>query len=113
MPLFYRMGEVMAQDTRREPRFPFIAAAEVLAEGTGSRMSTRISDLSASGCYVDTINPLPGGTFVQLKIFSDSQTFEAAARVVYAHAHLGMGLAFREVQPNFRSVLQNWLPAAV
>jgi hypothetical protein len=75
-------------------------------------METRISDLSLFGCYVDTINPLPDGTPVQLRIFADSGTFEAPATVVYSHAHLGMGLVFGEVAPNSQSVLQNWIPAA-
>jgi hypothetical protein len=103
----------MDQERRRAPRFPFVAAAEVLEHNSGSRMKTRISDLSLSGCYVDTINPLPNGTPVQLKIFARSQTFEARATVVYSHANLGMGLRFGEVQPNSQSVLQNWLPAVV
>jgi hypothetical protein len=103
----------MEQIQRRVPRFPFVAAAEVLAANTGSRMSARISDLSVAGCYVDTINPLPGGTLVHLKIFSEMQTFEAPARVVYSHTHLGMGLAFGEVQLNAQGILQNWLPAAI
>jgi hypothetical protein len=98
---------------RRAERFPFIASAEVLAEKAGSRMSARISDLSVLGCYVDTINPLPDGTPVLIKIFNNSQEFEAPATVVYSHTHLGMGLAFREVQPNSQTVLQNWLQAAV
>ena len=99
---------------RSAPRFPFIAATEVLAENNGSRMSTRINDLSVSGCYVDTINPLPDGTLVQVKIITETQIFEAPARVVYSHTHLGMGLAFREVPPpNSLDVLQAWLPATV
>lgn len=103
----------MDQDRRRSPRFPFIASAEVLAENNGSRLDARISDISASGCYVDTINPLPDGTPVRLKIFNESQSFEAAAIVVYAHTHLGMGLRFGEVPPNSMTILRGWLPAAV
>ena len=103
----------MEKEHRGAPRFPFIAAAEVLAENNGSRMTARISDLSVSGCYVDTINPLPDGTLVQVKIITETQIFEAPARVVYSHTHLGMGLAFREVLPNFVAVLQNWLPATL
>jgi PilZ domain len=109
----YREGQSMEQERRRAPRFPFIASAEVLAESTGSRMSTRISDLSASGCYVDTINPLPDGTLVRVRIFTETQSFEAPARFVYSHVHLAMGLVFREVRPNSQDVLQNWLPATV
>lgn len=103
----------MDQERRQTPRFPFVAAAEVLEENTGSRMSTRISDLSLAGCYVDTINPLPDGTPVQLKISTASQMFEAPATVIYSHTHLGMGLRFGEVQPSSLNVLQHWLPPQV
>jgi hypothetical protein len=102
----------MDPDRRRAPRFPFIASAEVLAESAGTRLSARISDISATGCYVDTINPLVDGTAVRLKILTETHTFEAPATVVYSVAHLGMGLRFGEVQPNALDILQNWLPAA-
>jgi PilZ domain len=102
----------MGNNTRREPRYPFIASAELLDEHSGSRMSSRISDLSFGGCYVDTINPLPDGTSVQLKIFTETHTFEAPATVVYSHTHLGMGMKFREVQPVYEEVLRLWLPEA-
>lgn len=108
-----RRARKMDHERRLSPRFPFIASAELLSESAGTRMTARISDLSATGCYVDTINPLPHGTFVQLKIFTETQHFEAPATVVYAHTHLGMGLLFREVQPDSQSILQNWLPAVV
>ena len=75
-------------------------------------MSSRISDLSFGGCYVDTINPLPGGTAVKLKIFTETHSFEAPATVVYSQAHLGMGVKFREVQPIHEEVLRLWLPEA-
>ncbi len=102
----------MEQKQRREPRYPFIASAELLEETSGSRMNSRISDLSRSGCYVDTINPYPGGTLVHLRIFTETHSFEAPATVVYSHTHLGMGMKFREVQPQFEEVLRLWLPEA-
>lgn len=100
----------MEKERRRTPRFTFIASAEVSAENGAVRLNTRISDLSLSGCYVDTINALPRGTAVQLKIFTQTQAFETPATVIFSHAHLGMGLAFRDVEPNSLNVLQNWLP---
>lgn len=102
----------MEQKQRREPRYPFIASAELLEENSGSRMSSRISDLSLNGCYVDTINPLPDGTLVHLRIFTETHSFEAPATVVYSVAHLGMGMKFREVQPQYEEVLRLWLPEA-
>jgi len=60
---------------------------------------------------VDTVCPLPQGTQVRVKISTETRFFEAPATVVYSHLHLGMGLAFGNVKPNFLDVLQNWLPA--
>ena len=99
----------MDQERRRAPRFPFIASAEILAEKAATRLAARISDISATGCYVDTINPLVDGTTVRLKSLTEAHVFEAPATVVYSHVHLGMGLKFGEVLPNSQDVLQNWL----
>jgi hypothetical protein len=103
----------MEQEHRRCPRFLFIASAEVFEENSGSQLSARVSDISAKGCYVDTINPLPGGTSVRVRIFNEAQSFEASATVAYSLIHLGMGLSFGEVAPSSRDVLREWLPAAV
>lgn len=100
----------MDQIQRCEQRYPFIASAELLEENSGARMSSRISDLSLNGCYVDTVNPLPGGTPVHLRIFTMTHSFEASATVVHSQAFMGMGVKFREVQPQFEEVLRLWLP---
>ena len=100
----------MDHDRRQSERFPFIASAEVLSEKAGTRLSARVSDISSTGCYVDTINPLVEGTPVRVKILTETKVFEAPATVVYSHPHLGMGLVFGEVQPNSRGVLEDWLP---
>ena len=102
----------MDETQRREPRYPFIASAELLEEDSGTRMKSRISDLSLNGCYVDTVNPLPDGTLVHLRIFTESHSFEAPATVVYSQAFLGMGMKFREVPPKSGEVLRLWLPEA-
>ena|SRR5947207_13675595 len=102
----------MDEERRRAPRFPFVASAEVLSESVGKILAARISDISASGCYVDTINPLMDGTAVRLKILNETQVFEVPATVVYSHTHLGMGLMFGDLLPKSQDVLQNWLPAS-
>jgi hypothetical protein len=102
----------MEQRQRRDQRYPFIASAELLEENSGARMNTRISDLSFGGCYVDTVNPLPDGTLVHLRIFTETHSFEAPATVVYSHAYLGMGMMFREVRAQSEEVLRLWLPEA-
>jgi PilZ domain len=99
----------MEQEQRCEPRYPFIASAELLEESSGARMKSRISDLSLKGCYVDTVNPLPDGTLVHLRIFTETHSFEAPGTVVYSHAFMGMGMKFREVEPQSVEILRLWL----
>jgi hypothetical protein len=103
---------IMEQIQRCEPSFAFIASAELLEENSGTRLSSRISDLSLNGCYVDTVNPLPDGSLVHLRIFTETHSFEAPATVVHSQAFMGMGMKFREVQPKFEEVLRLWLPEA-
>jgi hypothetical protein len=57
--------------------------------------------------------PFSPKTSVLLKIFKADEYFEAKATVVYAHSALGMGLAFRDVKPDYRIVVQKWLLAAL
>ena len=73
---------------------------------------TRVSELSVNGCYIDEQNPFPSGTMVTLKIISESKVFDATAKVLYAHANLGMGLMFEEVSLRSGAILREWLRAA-
>jgi hypothetical protein len=101
----------MDEERRRAPRHPFVATAEVEDVVVGSRLPTRVSDLSIDGCYVDTVNPFPGGTEVRVKIFTMTEKFEAPATVAYSVQHLGMGLNFRAMAEADRAILRSWLPA--
>ena len=96
-------------DRRRTPRYPFVATAEIVEKLSGTPIHARVSDLSLYGCYVDMSNPLPSGTQVFVKIFTDTDFFEADASVLYSQANLGMGLGFRDVKPHFLPTLQRWL----
>jgi hypothetical protein len=101
------------QATRRTPRYPFVAAAEVMDEGTGDKMSAQVKELSLFGCYLDTQSPLPSRTKVIVKVHTPAELFEAGATVIYSNPALGMGLVFREVKPFFLTILRKWLLAAM
>ncbi len=75
-------------------------------------MTTRVSDLSLNGCYVDMMNPLPQGTNVLMEIYTETEFLETRATVVYLEAKQGMGLTFTEMSPWFASVLNKWLEQA-
>jgi hypothetical protein len=94
-------------------RCAFVASAEVTELSSGTRLSTRTSELGLGGCYIETLNPFPEGTLVQLRILRDQGVFETKAKVVYSHTNFGMGLAFSEMIPNQRSLLEDWLAELV
>jgi hypothetical protein len=94
---------------RSVPRFSFVADAE-LAEMPGeTRLVARVSELSLRGCYVDTMNDLPVGTKLRLRIRYGSSTCEVDGKVIYAHGGIGMGVAFGEMTPEKEAVLAAWL----
>ena len=101
----------MYTEKRRNPRFPFVAVANVTERKSGGELVTQVSEISANGCYVDEQNPFPSGTMVTLKIFANTEVFEATAKVLYAHANLGMGLVFEDVSLRSGAVLREWLAA--
>src|ERR1700739_1050507 len=100
-------------DRRRGPRFPFVASAEVGEKMSGGQMIVRVTELSLYGCYLDMPNPLPSGSQVFVKIFTGTDFFEAEAGVVYSQPNLGVGLAFRNVEPSFLPTLKRWLHEAM
>ena len=92
-------------------RCSFVASAEVteLSSGSSAKLSARISELGLGGCYIDTLCPFPEGTAVHLRIVRNDGAFESSARVAYSDPSAGMGLAFTDMTPNQRSILENWL----
>ena len=94
-------------------RCQLVASAEVTDLHSGTRLSARISELSVGGCYVDALNPYPEGTLVGLRILRDQGIFETKARVAYCDPAFGMGLAFTDMTPDQRSLLETWLTEIV
>jgi hypothetical protein len=98
---------------RRVPRYPFSARATVVPPA-GTPVGGNVTELSLHGCYLDSGAPLAARTRVLLKIFAaDGEYFEADATVVYSNPNLGMGLAFRQVRPDFLILLRKWLKQAL
>jgi hypothetical protein len=103
----------MEQDRRRNPRYPFVGSIE-MREGTSEdKRIARVKELSLNGCYVDTQSPYPLGASLAIKLFTETEFFEAQASVIYSQADQGMGLMFRETKPYYLMVLRKWLLAAM
>jgi hypothetical protein len=96
-------------ERRSSPRFPLVLAVEVVELPRGARMSARTSDMSRTGCYVDTLNPLAGSSQLLVRIAHHEEVFEAVGQVAYVIPRLGMGVSFENVRSEESAKLNRWL----
>lgn len=94
-------------------RFAFSASAEIAPESSPTALATgRVTELSLRGCFLETSASLEMQLPVLLKIHHSGEHFEAEASVLYVQPS-GMGLVFREIKPQFRAILQEWVLTAM
>jgi hypothetical protein len=70
-------------ERRSALRRPQVLTTEVVALPRGAKLFARTSNVRRSGCYVDTLNPLPNGSKVRLRITHHDEVFEGVGRIVY------------------------------
>ena len=99
-------------ERRSAPRHAMVLAAEVMELPRGAKLSGRTADISRSGCYIDTLNPIPPASRVLVRITHHEETFEAEAHVVYVSYGLGMGMAFSTCEGDQLARLDRWLAEA-
>lgn len=106
------MSDVMAE-RRNSPRYALILIAVVTDLENQARLSARTSDVSRTGCYVDTLNPIPAGNTVYVTLSRGDELFETGGKVVYVSPGLGMGIKFDEpTDPMKLAILSRWLDEA-
>ena len=106
------MSDVMT-DRRDSPRFALTLVAIVTEIATSNVLNARSADVSRSGCYIDTLQPLPPGAQVKILLRSGDEIFEAPGRVVYMCPGLGMGVNWGLSLPDkTMAILDRWLAKA-
>jgi hypothetical protein len=98
-----------AAERRGGLRYQVTVAAEVIELISGTRFSTRTTDLGPGGCFVDTLMPLPVGSSVRVRLHKDNVSIEALGTVTYSQSGLGMGVAFDAMPPERARALDAWL----
>jgi hypothetical protein len=100
---------VKEAERRGNERHMFTASADIREIHSGAHFSSRTTDLGPGGCFVDTTNPFPVGSKIQLNLHKGKSSFETVGTVVYSQNGLGMGVAFDELDDSQRLALANWL----
>jgi len=96
-------------EKRRHPRFPFSTGGEAFDPQANVRVTGRLSDISRSGCYMDTISPFGLNAAIILTVTREGRTFKTKAKVVYSLNGMGMGMMFTTTEPDQARVLDAWL----
>jgi hypothetical protein len=99
----------MKLERRGATRYNFGAIAEVIDLDQPDELVSLTRDLSLSGCFVMTTTPLPQGTRVRVRIMRSSGEFTAIGNVTANVTPTGMGIAFTQLEPNDRAILERWL----
>jgi hypothetical protein len=86
-------------ERRAQSRQPFRCEVKLLGENLAPALLAVISDLSLSGCYVETQTPLPAGTRMQLLFKLPEQPFALLGKVRHVHPQMGMGVEFLKLSP--------------
>lgn len=105
-------GEHSRQDRRGEERVPL--PLEVAWESdSGKQHSSRISDISMSGCYVESLGQITVGEMVRFKIeLALGKWLPLSGVVVYIHPQIGFGVSFATMTDGVKSQLANLIENA-
>ncbi len=106
------MSETPYRDRREVPRYSFIASAEEVDIVSNTRLTSRVSEISVKGCYLDTLNPFPEGTEIRLGIDHAGETFSTLGKVIYVLPNMGMGVAFTGLEEPQKQLLLKWIGGA-
>lgn len=96
---------------RKLDRFTFLK--EVSLEFSSGRRTARISDISAGGCYIDTISQVPVGEKLSLQVSAtDGSSMLFHGRVAYVLEGNGFGIEFTDLTDEQNEFLKSLLESA-
>lgn len=98
-------------ERRSYPRDKSKVPVELCVEGSDSPFRCATSDLSLSGCYIETIFPFPIATNLELKLQLEG-TLLVLGTVVTCDPQVGNGIQFTRMLPEDIEELRSFLEAA-
>jgi hypothetical protein len=93
------------RDRRVFPRRPCRIDARVALRGESIGLAATVTDISAGGCYLEMLAPLPVGSIVELTLQLAEVIMHTLGKVRASQPGLGMGVAFTEMSPEDCEIL--------
>ncbi len=96
-----------ASERRQQPRHECCLGTEVSRAGSTIQQRCVVSDLSAGGCYVQTSEPLPVGTAVEIVMRTQELKVKVPGKIQSVHRGLGMGVQFtsEKISPDLQKLV--------
>jgi CheY-like chemotaxis protein len=85
---------VSAADRRGKSRHACHLSADLFRAGSNTPQRCSLSDISDGGCYVETTEPFPSGTSVEIVVRTQELKLRVQGRVQASHPGFGMGVQF-------------------
>jgi hypothetical protein len=104
-------SDVQRSEHRSAPRIKVSAPVELRVPGNDVPMRCATSDLSESGCYIESIFPFPIGTVFEMSVQIDG-TVLAVGTVVTRDPQVGNGIRFTKMLPEDQEQLRAYVEAA-
>jgi hypothetical protein len=95
----------MGYDKRAKARVGYLCEVQCSGVSVGVALNSRISDLSVTGAFIDSMVTLPEGTMVRLKFSLPSVEIDCAGVVMHEMPQFGMGVRFLELTPEQQAAL--------
>jgi hypothetical protein len=105
-------GATMAIDPsnrRRFHRHKISLPLEIRAEGTKAPTHINATDMSGSGCYVESMQPLPLGTVLRVDFWLETEHITVTALVRTCDPGVGNGIEFTGMRADTKERLQAYL----
>ena len=98
-------------ERREHQRLKIKVPIEIYTENNTSPIRGATSDLSLTGCYIETIFPFPIGTPLEIKLQLE-ETLLVVGTVVTSDPQVGNGIHFNRMLPEDIEELRAFLDAA-
>lgn len=82
----------MSSEKRQHPRRAVLLECRI--DGTSGPAATRLSDLSATGCYVESRTPVTVGASIAIRLTFGGALISVTGRIAHAQPSIGFGMEF-------------------
>jgi len=98
-------------EKRPATRYDFRCEAQFCKRGSNAPLRGFLSDISLSGCYMETLTPEPVGTSVEVLFQAAGARIRLPGVVRVVHPSMGMGIEFADLSAEAAKELQSVVKA--